>query len=100
MSSAVTERGGYSHLAWLLGDLFFTMYRAWCCCAGVYQMDGMINGHKGKRRVGGRSWLVSWNRVTLLCLTMVADSVLGQGATGMGAYGKGATGMGAPGKTV
>ena len=35
MSSAVTERGGYSHLAWLLGDLFFTMYRAWCCCAGL-----------------------------------------------------------------
>ena len=33
MSSAVTEKGGYSHLAWLLGDLFFTMYRAWCRCA-------------------------------------------------------------------
>jgi hypothetical protein len=39
MSSAVTERGGYSHLALLLGDLFFTMYRAWCCYAGMEVME-------------------------------------------------------------
>ena len=43
MSSAVTEIGGYSHLAWLLGDLFFTMYRAWCCCAKL----GWLNWHVG-----------------------------------------------------
>ena len=42
MSSAVTERGGYSHLAWLLGDLFFTMYRAWCSCAKL----GRLNRHE------------------------------------------------------
>ena len=83
MSSAVTEKGGYSHLAWLLGDLFFTMYRAWCCCAGLCRRIGnekKINTVDKTTSLGSGHGTLNYARATLVGLllgSMVLGSTLG-----------------------